>query len=93
MNKVKDNPIGINVDYELSLFRERFVLLRKNEKLTQQQLADELGITRSLLASWETGRILPDALSLAAISRFFNVSVDYLLGLSTTTQKNFRYLK
>ena len=93
MNKTKDNPNEINVDYELSLFKERFISLRKQNKLTQAELADELEITRSLLASWETGRRIPDAIHLVMISRFFNISIDYLLGISDSKQKSFKFLK
>ena len=53
--------------------------LRKERGLTQQELAAELKVTDKAVSRWETGRGLPDADSLLALSRFFGVTINELL--------------
>lgn len=53
--------------------------LRKRERLTQEQLAEKIGIKRSLLGAYEEGRADPRLNNLLAISRVFDVSVDKLI--------------
>lgn len=48
----------------------------------QQDLADLLGISRSAISMWETGRSRPDGDMLENLAEIFEVSVDYLLGLT-----------
>lgn len=56
-------------------------VLRIDKNLSQKQLAAELGTTNSSICDWENGRSEPDIDTLIAIAKFFDVSVDYLLGL------------
>lgn len=58
---------------------DRLAKLRKSKKLTQQQLANKLQITRSSLSQYEIGKRQPDYETLKKISDFFNVSIDYLI--------------
>ncbi|MBU3875476.1 helix-turn-helix domain-containing protein [Faecalicatena sp. AGMB00832] len=53
--------------------------LREEKGITQSELADQLGITRSTVAGYETKGKQPDYERLIEIARFFDVSVDYLL--------------
>lgn len=53
--------------------------LRKERAISQRQLADRLGISRSTVAMWETGASRPDSQSLKTLSDLFGVSIDYLL--------------
>ncbi len=56
--------------------------LRIIKGLTQAQLGKALGYkTHGLIAQWESGRVFPAIENLIAIAKFFNVSVDYLVGL------------
>lgn len=66
-----------------------FVLkrLRENMKLTQEELAIKLDISRSRLASYEQGQREPDLELLETIADFFNVDLDYLLGRSNVTTR------
>ena len=59
--------------------------LRKTNNLTQDQLAEELHITRSRLGMYETGKRNPDFETLEAIADFFNVDIDYLMGRTDKT--------
>ena len=54
--------------------------LREKNNLTQQQMADIFGIQRPTYSRYENGERQPDFDLLIAISKYFNVSVDYLLG-------------
>lgn len=53
--------------------------LRKRDKLTQEELADQLGVSRQSVSKWETGEAYPDTDKLIAICDFFGISVDSLL--------------
>ena len=54
--------------------------IRKVHHLTQEQMAEELGVTRQAVSRWETGSTWPNPEMLKTISRLFNVSADALLG-------------
>ena len=60
-------------------FEEKLVLLRKKKGLSQEQLANELDISRQAISRWELGSTLPDAPNLLKLSSLFGVSIDYLL--------------
>ena len=55
--------------------------LRLKENMTQSQLAQKLGLTKSVISAYETGLRLPSYDILIHISKKFCVSTDYLLGL------------
>ena len=53
--------------------------LRHNRDLTQSELAKELGVSTSAVGLWELNRREPDYDTLCRISKFFKVTVDYIL--------------
>ena len=53
--------------------------LRISKNLTQQQLADELHVTKQAISKWEKGKSVPDITSIELIASFFGVSADYLI--------------
>lgn len=53
---------------------------RTNQNWTQQQLADKLKISRSVIAKWENGDVLPDLPAIIKLSQIFSQSIDNLLG-------------
>ena len=55
--------------------------LRLKENMTQAQLAQKLGLTKSVISAYETGLRLPSYDILINIAKIYNVSTDYLLGL------------
>jgi transcriptional regulator with XRE-family HTH domain len=63
-------------------FSKRLRLLRENNKLTLEGLADVLGISKSLLWDLEQGRRRVHGELLLKIALYFDVSTDYLLGLA-----------
>ena len=67
----------------MSKFSERFKELRKSRKLSQQELADFLGISKSSVNMYERGEREPGLETIENIADFFNVDMDYLLGKTT----------
>lgn len=55
--------------------------LRKKKGMTQQELGDILGVSYQTVSKWENNVTMPDIAMLPALSRYFGVSVDALLGL------------
>lgn len=62
-------------------FGNNLKTLRLQNGLTQAQVAQKLGVTKSVISAYETGLRLPSYDILINISRIFKVSTDYLLGL------------
>lgn len=60
-------------------FNEKLQELRKQEGLTQEELAEILFVSRTAVSKWESGRGMPSIESLKAISKFFAVTLDDLL--------------
>ena len=55
--------------------------LRLKNNMTQAQLAQKLGLTKSVISAYETGLRLPSYDILIHIAKIYHVSTDYLLGL------------
>lgn len=64
-------------------FGTRLKILRKQAGLTQQQLATQLGITKSVVSFYELQERSPSPEVLIKLASIFHVSADYLLGLDT----------
>lgn len=62
-------------------FGEKIKSLRLNQHWTQSQLAQKLGMTKSVVSAYETGLRMPSYEVLVEIARIFKVSTDYLLGV------------
>ncbi|WP_304459261.1 helix-turn-helix domain-containing protein [Alicyclobacillus sendaiensis] len=63
---------------------KRLRILRRQKGLTQQALCNELGLNRSTYAKYETGENHPEVETLVRLADYFGVSVDYLLGRSSS---------
>ena len=60
---------------------ERITYLRKRKKMTQAQLAEQLGISAQAVSKWESGLSCPDIMTLVPLSQVLGVSTDELLGV------------
>ncbi len=60
-------------------FGERITELRKSKGLSQEDLAEQLGVSRQSVSKWETGVSTPDTDKAIAMSRLFGVTADFLL--------------
>ena len=63
-------------------FNERVKLLRLEMGVTQRELGDLIGVGRTTISEYESGKIVPKQEGLIALSKVFNVSIDYLTGIS-----------
>lgn len=63
-------------------FRDRLIRLRKELNLTQEELAQKIGYTRTAISAWEIGRNEPSNTDTIKLAEYFGVSTDYLLGKS-----------
>ena len=63
----------------MKTFSEKLLELRRREGLSQEELADRLGVTRQSVSKWEGGTAMPELSKLIALSELFSVSVDYLV--------------
>ena len=64
------------------LIGKRIKEIRTENKLSQKQFGEILSVSQDTISLWETGKSLPSAEFLIAISKTFNVSVDYILKLT-----------
>ena len=69
----------------MSVFSEMLIKLRKQDQLTQFEAARQMGITRSALSMYETGKREPDFETLELIADFYNVDMNTLVGGATST--------
>lgn len=69
------------------MLKNRLKILRESKKLTQQELADKLNLSRVRYNNYETGKRNPDYEVLQLIADFYDVSIDYLLGKTESTPK------
>lgn len=66
----------------MNKFGERLGKLRQEHGLTQKELANLFHISNTTISSYETGARIPNLVFLEEISKFYNVSSDYIMGLS-----------
>ena len=58
---------------------DKITTLRKSNGWSQEDLAEQLNVSRQAISRWENGTALPDAQNILQISKLFGVSADYLL--------------
>ena len=62
-------------------FKDKIKSLRKKINLTQEELAERLGVSFQAVSKWETGGALPDITLFPKLANFFDVTTDELLGV------------
>jgi transcriptional regulator with XRE-family HTH domain len=58
---------------------EKIFILRKQKGMSQEQLAEKMGVSRQSVSKWELGESAPDLANIVGLSEIFGVSTDYLL--------------
>ena len=58
---------------------ERILELRKAKGISQEELADKIGVSRQAVSKWESGQATPDVEKVLLLSEFFEVTTDFLL--------------
>lgn len=66
------------------IFGNRLKNLRKEQGEMQADLAEELKVDTSMISLWENGKNFPEVKKLIELAEHYNVSTDYLIGLSNT---------
>lgn len=66
------------------MYFERIKNIREDNDLTQKEIAQILGISRANYSAMENGRISFSLLNISKIADYYNISIDYLLGLTNT---------
>ena len=61
------------------ILAEKITYLRKQKEWSQEELADQMEISRQSVSKWESGASIPDMDKILKLSRLFEVSTDYLL--------------
>lgn len=68
---------------------ERIQRLRKSRGISQEELADQLGVSRQAVSKWESEQSAPDVEKIILLSDFFHVTTDYLLkGIEPVPEKS-----
>lgn len=67
---------------------EQIAALRKKKGITQESLAQVLGVTNQSVSKWESGQCCPDIQLLPAIAKYFEVTIDELMGMETPSIKH-----
>lgn len=68
-------------------FGENIVSLRRKKGITQEQLADFIGVTKASVSKWENKQSLPDIILLPKLAAFFDITIDELLGYEAILSK------
>ena len=69
--------------------QNRIKELRKQSRLSQQALADQIGVFRNTISNWETGYSQISLENAKKVAEYFGVTIDYLLG-SESDQTEYR---
>lgn len=72
----------------MEYFGIKLKAIRQEHGITQKQLADVMGLAVATISSYETGGNYPSADVLIRICKYFDISADYMLGLSDTREFN-----
>lgn len=70
------------------MLSEKIYALRRKSGLSQEQLAEKLGVSRQAISKWEGGLSTPELDKLKALSEFFGITVDELVGGKTDTTES-----
>jgi len=62
---------------------ENLYTLRKGKKLSQEQVAEAIGVTRQAVAKWEAGEALPDLTNTVALAKLYDITLDELVNFDS----------
>ena len=72
----------------MTTFGKKLHSLMKDNKITQQELAEKLNVRRGSVSNWVTDRRMPDSDTIVDLANIFNVTTDYLLGNDKNIKDN-----
>ena len=92
VTKREDERVGIKYSSKANkkaLFPSQLRKLRTEKSVSQEALSKILGVSKSTIGLWENGDTLPDAKAIRDLAQYFEVTSDYLLGLSKAQKKEY----
>ena len=81
---VTDTQMDLFIKRTYAVFGSNLKELRLKHKMTQKELADKIGVTKSVISYYELQERSPSPEILIKLSRIFHVTTDYLLGIEHT---------
>jgi len=79
------------MDIQKSVLATRLRQLREEKRLSQTDLAKEIHISNTTLSDYERGKSAPDYEKLKILAKYYNTTVDYLIGSSNTRNEEKEY--
>jgi len=70
---------------------EKILQLRKQQGLSQEELAEKVGVSRQAISKWETGESVPELERVVNLSKIFGTTTDYLLNVDAMLEKDVTY--
>ena len=67
---------------------EKLQKLRKDNNLSQEQLAEKIGVSRQAISKWERGEATPDSDNLICLAKIYNISLDELISSKENNNMN-----
>ena len=64
-------------------FNEKLITLRKSAGISQDTLAQQLGVSRQAVSKWELGTAMPETKNIIQLAEIFDVTTDYMLGYTS----------
>lgn len=71
------------------MLSDNLLSLRKQHKLSQEQVAEQIGVSRQAVAKWESGESIPDLENCCALAKLYDVSLDDLVSYDQSTSGGF----
>ena len=70
--------VGMAGKRKIGMFKDNLIQIRKMRKMTQEDVAEKVGVTRQAVAKWESGETIPDLDKCRILAEVFGVSLDDL---------------
>ncbi|MHA2894773.1 helix-turn-helix domain-containing protein [Bacillus fungorum] len=77
----------------MNIIGERILELRKERKLTQEKIGENIGVSKQTISKYEKGTKIPSRENIEKLADFFNVPTDYLFGKSDSSIKSSNNIK
>ena len=68
---------------------KKIVKLRTERNITQEELAERVGVTRQAISKWERGDGLPDLYNIQSLAKVFGISIDELINDAPKSQSTY----
>ena len=84
-----DLPINEKEDFDMCSIGEKIAKLRKDNNMTQEELAGMIGVSSQSVSKWETGVTMPDIMLLPIIAGVFEITLDELFSVEKNPKKTY----